>query len=117
MQIVSDAGLLARMVLGFQPPEHLQSKSEPGADVVDISDEALKQYQDSLARRMQNGTYTLNVLQDRVDAVYQEIDDVWESALPDKEKWRRIDAKETEIALLQAGQFEFLKGITTRAVV
>jgi hypothetical protein len=52
----------------------------------------------------------------RINQVREEIEDVWKSPLPDRIKERKTDAKETEISLLQAGQFEYIKGVSTIAV-
>lgn len=74
-----------------------------------FSDEAIAAFKEAAIEPIKNGTFSLEQIEKRINAVRAEIATVWNSALPDKEKYREISAKENEIALLQAGQFTFAK--------
>ncbi|CCH50023.1 hypothetical protein [Pseudodesulfovibrio piezophilus] len=78
-------------------------------DVVEFSEEALQAFREAAIEPIKNGTFSLERLEQRVQVVKSEISKVWNSALPDEEKYRQIAAKENEIALLQAGQYTFAK--------
>lgn len=85
-------------------------------DLVEISEEALTALKDSALRPLAHNGYTLRSLEERVNVVRAEIASIWNSSLPDKEKHLQISSKEWEIALLQAGQFEFAKSALSRMV-
>lgn len=81
----------------------------PHGDVVEFSKEAVTAFREAAIKPIKNGTFTLDSLERRINVVRAEILQVWNSALPEDEKYRQISAKENEIALLQAGQFTFAK--------
>jgi len=85
-------------------------------DVVKFSEEALKAFKEAAIEPIKNGTFSLEQIDRRINVVRAEILSVWNSALPDDEKYREISAKENEIALLQAGQFTFAKAGFSRSV-
>lgn len=78
-------------------------------DMAQFSDEAIAAFKEAAIEPIKNGTFSLEQLERRINVVRGEIAQVWNSALPDDEKYRQISAKENEIALLQAGQFTFAK--------
>ena len=78
-------------------------------DWVDFSEEAIAAFKEAAIEPIKNGTFTLKSLENRINVVREEIAQVWNSALPENEKYRQISAKENEIALLQAGQYTFAK--------
>jgi len=78
-------------------------------DLAEFSDEAIAAFKEAAIEPIKNGTFTLEQIDKRISVVRSEIASVWNSALPDDEKYRQISAKENEIALLQAGQFTFAK--------
>jgi len=78
-------------------------------DVVEFSEEAIAAFKEAAIEPIKNGTFSLESLERRINVVRAEIAEVWNSALPDDEKYRQISTKENEIALLQAGQFTFAK--------
>ena len=78
-------------------------------DVVDLSDKAIAAFKEAAFEPLKNGTFTLELIDRRINVVRAEIAQVWNSALPDDEKYRQISAKKNEISLLQAGQFTFAK--------
>ncbi len=85
-------------------------------DWVDFSKEAIAAFKEAAIEPIKNGTFTLESLEKRINVVRGEITQVWNSPLPDDEKYRQISAKENEISLLQAGQFTFAKAGFTRSV-
>jgi len=91
---------------GEDAPE--QAMHWPG-DVVDISEEAVEAFREAALKPIRNGTFTLDRLEQRINTVRAEIAQIWNSALPDDEKYMQISARENEISLLQAGQFTFAK--------
>lgn len=78
-------------------------------DITHFSDEAIAAFKEAALEPIKNGTFSLESIERRIGVVREEIARVWNSPLPDKEKWREISSKENEIALLQAGQFTFAK--------
>lgn len=78
-------------------------------DIATFSEEAIAAFKERAIEPIKNGTFTLESLERRIGVVEAEIVEVWNSALPDKEKNMQISAKKNEIALLQAGQFAFAK--------
>ncbi len=78
-------------------------------DLVNFSDEAMAAFKEAAIEPLKDGTFTLERLEQRISVVRGEIAEVWNSALPDDEKYRQISSKENEISLLQAGQFTFAK--------
>lgn len=78
-------------------------------DVATFSEEALAAFKEAAIEPIKNGSFTLESLEKRINVVRAEIAQVWNSALPDDEKYRQVSAKENEISLLQAGQFTFAK--------
>ena len=78
-------------------------------DFAEFSDEAVAAFKEAAIEPIKNGTFSLEMIEQRINVVRGEIAQVWNSALPDEEKYRQITAKENEIALLQAGQFAFAK--------
>ncbi len=85
-------------------------------DWAEFSDEAIAAFKEAAIEPIKDGSFSLDNLQQRINTVRAEIAQVWNSALPDKEKYLQISAKENEIALLQAGQFTFAKAGFTRTV-
>ena len=97
---------IGSVFVGSDPrPEEAGSE----ADTVSFSEEAMRRLEESALKPLQNGAYSLKSMERRIAVVRAEIAEVWGSALPDEEKYRLISAKENEIALLQAGQFEFAR--------
>lgn len=78
-------------------------------DLIDFSEEALEAFKAATIEPIKSTTFTLEHIEQRINVVREEIAQVWNSALPEEEKWRQISAKENEISLLQAGQFSFAK--------
>ncbi|MBC15831.1 MAG: hypothetical protein CL942_02135 [Desulfovibrio sp.] len=78
-------------------------------DVTEFSEEAIAAFKEAAIEPIKNGTFSLEQIERRIGVVRSEIAQVWNSALPDDEKYRQISSKENEIALLQAGQFTFAK--------
>ena len=78
-------------------------------DLVELSDEARSIWDQAKEDTMVAGAMSLESMQNRINTVRAEIAQVWNSALPDEEKYRLITSKENEISLLQAGQFEFAR--------
>ena len=87
---------------GGGPPVH-------GLDRADISDEAMRRYEQSGLKPPLRRAPSLTVLQSRIGAIREEIARIWNSPLPDKDKYIQISARETEISLLEAGIFEFAR--------
>lgn len=85
-------------------------------DLVSFSEEAIQAFKEAAIEPIKNGTFTLESLDRRITVVRAEIAQVWNSALPDDEKYRQISAKENEIALLQAGQFTFARAGFSKSV-
>ncbi len=78
-------------------------------DLAEFSNEAIAAFKEAAIEPIKDGTFTLERMEQRISVVRGEIAEVWNSALPDDEKYRQISSKENEIALLQAGQFTFAK--------
>ncbi|MDD3311714.1 hypothetical protein [Pseudodesulfovibrio sp.] len=78
-------------------------------DRTEFSEAAVAAFKEAAIEPIKNGTFSLDGLERRINVVRTEICQVWNSALPDEEKYRQVSAKENEIALLQAGQFAFAK--------
>ncbi|AMK10613.1 MAG: hypothetical protein AB7E51_15865 [Pseudodesulfovibrio sp.] len=91
-----------------EDPAH-ESIVGPAGDLVEISKEAIKAFREAAIEPIKNGTFTLDRLEQRINTVRAEIAHIWNSALPDEEKYLQISARQNEIALLQAGQFTFAK--------
>lgn len=81
----------------------------PTGDLAAFSPEAIRAFRESAIEPIKNGTFSLRQIESRISTVRAEIAQVWNSALPDDEKFRIISSRENEIALLQAGQFAFAK--------
>lgn len=99
---------------GYTFEAHLREVAEQEAaktlgDLIDLSDEAIAAFKEAAIEPIKDGTFTLESIERRISVVRSEIAEVWNSALPDDEKYRQISSKENEIALLQAGQFTFAK--------
>ncbi len=77
-------------------------------DWVEFSEQAMRLARESQLPRIAQ-TFSLKHLQARINTVRSQIASVWNSALPDDEKYRQISTKENEISLLQAGQFSLAK--------
>jgi len=92
-----------------------QAKSILG-DFVEFSNEAIQAFREAAIEPIKNGTFSLERIEQRINVVRGEIAQVWNSALPDDEKYRQISAKENEVALLQAGQFTFAKAGFSKSV-
>lgn len=92
---------------GGTPVEY--DPARPARDHVTFSDEAIRAFRQSAIEPIKNGTFSLSRIESRISAVRAEIVQVWNSALPDDEKYRIISSRENEIALLQAGQFAFAR--------
>lgn len=106
---------------GYAFEMHLREVAEDEArkalgDLVTLSDEAVAAFKEAAIEPIKDGTFTLESLERRINVVRAEIAQVWNSALPDEEKYRQINAKENEIALLQAGQFTFAKAGFAKSV-
>ena len=85
-------------------------------DWAEFSEEAIAAFKEAAIEPIKDGTFTLKSLESRISTVREEIAQVWNSALPDDEKYRQISAKENEIALLQAGQYTFAKAGFAKSV-
>ena len=84
-------------------------------DAADFSEEAMRRLRESTLKPLVDDALSLKSIDRRIAVVEAEIVEVWNSALPDKEKWRLIQTKKTEISLLQAGQFTFARAGFYRA--
>jgi len=84
-------------------------QARAGGDWTEFSEAALAAFKETAIEPIKNGTFSLDGLERRINVVRTEISQVWNSALPDEEKYRQVSAKENEIALLQAGQFAFAR--------
>nr|WP_287411048.1 hypothetical protein [Pseudodesulfovibrio sp.] len=85
-------------------------------DFIELSEEAIAAFKEAAIEPIKNGTFSLEHMESRIQTVRSEIADVWNSALPDDEKYRQISSKENEIALLQAGQYTFAKAGFSKSV-
>ncbi|QJB55454.1 hypothetical protein [Pseudodesulfovibrio sp. zrk46] len=85
-------------------------------DMVEFSEEAIAAFKEAAIEPIKAGTFSLDSIEKRINVVRGEIAQVWNSALPDDEKYRQISSKENEIALLQAGQYTFAKAGFTLSV-
>ncbi|BCS89652.1 hypothetical protein [Pseudodesulfovibrio sediminis] len=85
-------------------------------DMIELSDEAITAFEEAAIEPIRNGSFSLEQIEQRINVVRGEIAEVWNSALPDEEKYRQIATKENEIALLQAGQFTFAKAGLSKTV-
>lgn len=85
-------------------------------DIAEFSEEAIAAFKEAAIDPIKDGSFSLESIERRINVVRGEIAEVWNSALPDDEKYRQISAKENEIALLQAGQFTFAKAGFTLSV-
>ncbi len=99
---------------GYAFEMHLRDVAQEQAqamsgDLAEFSDEAIRAFREAAIEPIKNGTFSLEQIERRISVVRAEIAHVWNSALPDDEKYRQISAKDNEIALLQAGQFAFAK--------
>ena len=79
------------------------------SDVVEISAEAAQLLKEEAPKQLARKALSLESIQSRIAAIHEEIARIWNSPLPDKEKNLQIQARETEISLLEAGLFEFAK--------
>jgi len=86
-----------------------EGPSRFGGDLAVFSPEAIRAFRESAIEPLRNGTFSLRQIESRIQTVRAEIVQVWNSALPDDEKFRIISSRENEIALLQAGLFTFAK--------
>lgn len=106
----SDSGIIEGSSLEAHLREVVQDEVEKQiGDVVKFSEEAISAFKEAAIEPIKNGTFTLESLERRINVVRAEIAQVWNSALPDDEKYRQISSKENEISLLQAGQFTFAR--------
>lgn len=104
-------------IYGLLPEENGTDQAQAwSGDVVDISEEAVRAFRETAIEPIKNGTFTLDRLEARINTVRAEIAQIWNSALPDDEKYMQISARENEISLLQAGQFTFAKAGFTKSV-
>lgn len=93
-------------------PENISETNKPmlpTGDLAAFSPEAIRAFRESAIEPIKSGTFSLRQIESRISTVRAEIVQVWNSALPDDEKFRIISSRENEIALLQAGQFAFAK--------
>ncbi|WP_243546944.1 hypothetical protein [Pseudodesulfovibrio tunisiensis] len=109
-------GRLSALFPWIAEAEAGESEADVSGDTVQLSEKALRLFEESSFASMADGTYSLKSIDRRIAVVQAEIDLVWNSALPWDEKNRQVQAKENEIALLQAGQFTFLKSRISRMV-
>lgn len=91
-----------------EDPAH-ESILGPAGDMITLSEEAVRAFREAAIEPIKHGTFSLDRLEQRINVVRAEIAHIWNSALPDEEKYLQISARENEIALLQAGQFTFAK--------
>jgi|GEM_PF-2022331 len=111
------AGYLEGSSLEAHLKEVMQEEAKTQlADMVTFSKEAIAAFKEAAIEPIKNGTFTLEGLERRINVVRTEIAQVWNSALPEDEKYRQISAKENEISLLQAGQFTFAKAGFSKSV-
>ena len=87
----------------------LKEAERMDGDQIAFSKEAIAAFKEATIEPIKNGTFTLESIERRIGVVEAEIVQVWNSPLPDEEKYKQISAKKNEIALLQAGQFTFAK--------
>ena len=85
-------------------------------DMVHFSEEAIAAFKEAAIEPIKNGTFTLKSIDSRINVVRSEIAQVWNSALPEDEKYRQVSSKENEISLLQAGQFTFARAGISKVV-
>ncbi|QGY40030.1 hypothetical protein GM415_07790 [Pseudodesulfovibrio cashew] len=110
MQVEMDWSLLGGIDFEAHLREVVQGEAKQwDGDLAEISTEAMTAFEKSAIKPVNDGGYTLKSMERRINVVRAEIVQVWNSALPDDEKYRQISAKENEIAILQAGQFSFAK--------
>lgn len=88
----------------------------PAGDVAEFSEQAVAAFREAAIEPIKNGTFSLESLEARIRVVESEIVDIWNSALPDDEKYMQISARKNEIALLKAGQFAFAKAGFAKSV-
>lgn len=94
----------------------VNGQEDPAAiDTATLSDEAVRLFRESALKPLMDDALSLKSIARRIAVVQAEIAEVWNSALPDEEKYRQISTKENEIALLRAGQFTFAKNGFYRA--
>ena len=79
------------------------------SDVVEISAEAAQLLKEEAPKQLARKALSLESIQSRIAAIKEEIARIWNGPLPDKEKNLQIQARETEISLLEAGLFEFAR--------
>lgn len=115
MQVVMDTGQLAGLYFQAELDAAEEHVFRDLGDKVDISEEAVCRYRESLMKPMVRSALSLEHMDRRIAQVRAEIAAVWNSALPDEEKYRQISSKELEISLLQAGQYQFAKSGFYRA--
>jgi uncharacterized small protein (DUF1192 family) len=84
-------------------------------DLAYFSEDAVRAFHESKLEPLVDKALSLEQIERRIAVVRAEIAEVWNSALPDKEKNRLISSKELEISLLQAGQFTFARAGFYRA--
>lgn len=85
-------------------------------NLVEISGQARDMLEQAGHEQLLASAMSLEQIQARINVVRAEIVSIWDSPLPDEEKYRLIGARENEIALLQAGQFAFARAGFHRSV-
>lgn len=94
--------------------DKLALKKKALADFANFSQKAQELWNELPEKPVWDGSYSLDQLERRKEAVRQEISTIWNSTLPRDEKHRQIGARKNEIALLQAGQFTFARAMNSR---
>ncbi|MBU1247976.1 MAG: hypothetical protein KKB70_04700 [Proteobacteria bacterium] len=109
MKIALHQGSAAGMFHWMDPVEAARLDLPPEGDVVEFSQEALRRLEEDRQQPLMASAMSLEAIESRINTVRSEISSIWNSALPDEEKYRQIYSKENEISLLQAGQFAFAR--------
>ena len=113
MHISTEMDRLSELYLWLDGLGEVEDPVKESADLIDISDEAKRMFEESGLEPLDN--FSLKELDKRIAVVRQQIQELWGSSLPKKEKYSQIRSKEIEISLLQAGQFSFAKSMLSRS--
>ena len=112
MLISAELDRLAELYIWLDGLEVEDGRAPADPDTVDLSEEARRRFEQSGLDPLDD--FSLKELDKRIAVVRAQIAELWNSALPEKEKHKQIQSKEVEISLLQAGQFTFAKSMLSR---
>ena len=104
-----DAGRMLSSYLELARSEEYVDPVHRTGDVVEISREAIRRFEDDQMKPMAQKSMSLEKIDQRISAIRAEIESIWNSPLPDDQKMMQISSRKNEISLLQAGQFEFAR--------